>query len=139
MRAMIQPRADTAPSGVHIESVTTHRDARGSVFEPLNDAELAAQKNVHVVITAPNEVRGNHRHASAVEITTVVGPCLARLKEAGVIRDVEVPAGEIWRFVIPAGVAHAYRNTGSGPMMLISFSTQVHDPHATDTIRDPIL
>jgi dTDP-4-dehydrorhamnose 3,5-epimerase-like enzyme len=139
MRAMIQPRTDTAASGVHIESVTTHRDARGSVFEPLNDAELAAQKNVHVVITAPNEVRGNHRHASAVEITTVVGPCLVRLKEAGVIRDVEVPAGEIWRFVIPAGVAHAYRNTGTGPMMLISFSTQVHDPHATDTIREQIL
>jgi dTDP-4-dehydrorhamnose 3,5-epimerase-like enzyme len=139
MRAMIQPQADIAPSGVHIESVTTHRDGRGSVFEPLNDVELAAQKNVHVVITAPNEVRGNHRHANAVEITTVVGPCLARLKEAGVIRDVEVPAGETWRFVIPPGVAHAYRNTGSGPMMLISFSTQVHDPHATDTIREQIL
>jgi dTDP-4-dehydrorhamnose 3,5-epimerase-like enzyme len=136
---MIQPQADTAPSGVHIESVTTHRDPRGSVFEPLDEAELAAQKNVHVVITAPNEVRGNHRHATAVEITTVVGPCLARLKEAGVIRDVEVPAGEIWRFVIPPGVAHAYRNTGSGPMVLISFSSQVHDPRATDTIREQIL
>jgi dTDP-4-dehydrorhamnose 3,5-epimerase-like enzyme len=136
---MIQPQADTAPSGVHIESVTTHRDPRGSVFEPLDEAELAAQKNVHVVITAPNEVRGNHRHATAVEITAVVGPCLARLKEAGVIRDVEVPAGEIWRFIIPPGVAHAYRNTGSGPMVLISFSTQVHDPRATDTIREQIL
>jgi dTDP-4-dehydrorhamnose 3,5-epimerase-like enzyme len=136
---MIQPQADTAPSGVHIESVTTHRDPRGSVFEPLDEAQLAVQKNVHVVITAPNEVRGNHRHATAVEITTVVGPCLARLKEAGVIRDVEVPAGEIWRFVIPPGVAHAYRNTGSGPMVLISFSTQVHDPRATDTIREQIL
>ena len=137
---MIQPQADTAPSGVHIESVTTHRDPRGSVFEPLDEAELAAQKNVHVVITAPNEVRGNHRHATAVEITTVVGPCLARLKEAGVIRDVEVPAGEIWRFVIPPGVTHAYRNTGGAPpMVLISFSTQVHDPQASDTIREQIL
>jgi dTDP-4-dehydrorhamnose 3,5-epimerase-like enzyme len=136
---MIQPRADTAPSAVHIESVTSHRDARGSLFEPLNDVELAAQKNVHVAITAPNEVRGNHRHASAVEITAVLGPCLVRLKEAGVIRDVEVPAGETWRFIIPPGVAHAYRNTGSAPMVLISFSTQVHDPLATDTIREQIL
>jgi quercetin dioxygenase-like cupin family protein len=72
-------------------------------------------------------------------MTTVVGPCLVRLREAGALRDVEVPAGEVWRFTIPPGVAHAYRNTGSGPMMLISFSTQVHDPLATDTIRDPIL
>lgn len=134
---MIQSRVDTA--GVHIESVKTHRDTRGSVFEPLNDAELAVQKNVHVVITAPNEVRGNHRHASAVEITTTVGPCLARFKEAGVIRDVEVPAGETWRFVIPPGVVHAYRNTGSAPMVLISFSTEVHDPQATGTVREEIL
>jgi dTDP-4-dehydrorhamnose 3,5-epimerase-like enzyme len=137
---MVEPQgADAAPSAVHIESVKTHRDVRGSLFEPLNDVELAAQRNVHVVITAPNEVRGNHRHASAVEITTVVGPCLTRLKEHGVIRDVEVPAGETWRFIIPPGVAHAYRNTGSGPMVLICFSTHVHDPHATDTIREQIL
>ena len=124
---------------MHIESVKTHRDARGSLFEPLNEAELKSQRNVHMVLTAPNEVRGNHRHASAVEMTTVVGPCLVRLKEEGVLRDVEVPAGETWRFTIPPGVAHAYRNTGTEPMVLISFSTQVHDPNASDTTREQIL
>jgi dTDP-4-dehydrorhamnose 3,5-epimerase-like enzyme len=139
MRGMSEIQANLRATGVHIESVKTHRDVRGSLFEPLNDAELAAQRNVHVVLTAPNEVRGNHRHASAVEMTTVVGPCLVRLKEAGVIRDVEVPLGETWRFTIPPGVAHAYRNTGSEPMVLISFSTQVHDPNASDTIREQIL
>ena len=136
---MSETQANRLPAGVHIESVKTHRDARGSLFEPLNDAELAAQKNVHVVLTGPNEVRGNHRHASAVEMTTVVGPCLVRLKEAGVLRDVEVPAGETWRFTIPPGVAHAYRNTGSEPMVLISFSTEVHDPNASATTREQIL
>jgi dTDP-4-dehydrorhamnose 3,5-epimerase-like enzyme len=136
---MIQSRADTNPSRVHIESVDARRDARGSLFEPLNDAQLAAQKNVHVVLTGPNEVRGNHWHASAVEITTVVGPCLVRLKEAGTIRDVEVPAGETWRFTIPPGVVHAFRNTGDGVMVLISFSTEVHDPNATGTRREQIL
>lgn len=132
-------RSDARPAGVRIEPVKTHRDARGSLFEPLNDAELQSQRNVHVVLTAPNEVRGNHRHARAMEMTTLVGPCLVRLKEAGVIRDVEVPAGETWRFTIPPGVAHAYRNTGSEPMVLISFSTEVHDPSASDTIREQIL
>lgn len=126
-------------TAVRIESVKTHRDARGSLFEPLNDTELAAQRNVHVVLTQPGEVRGNHRHASAVEMTTVVGPCLVRLTESGVIRDLEVPAGETWRFTIPPGVAHAYRNTGREAMVLISFSTEVHDPAASDTTREPIL
>jgi dTDP-4-dehydrorhamnose 3,5-epimerase-like enzyme len=122
-----------------IEPVTTHRDPRGSVFEPLDDAELAAQKNVHVVITRPNEVRGNHVHNTATEITSVVGPCLVRLKEAGEIRDVQVPAGETWRFTIPPGVVHAFRNTGDEVMVLISFSTNLHDPTGADTLREKIL
>jgi dTDP-4-dehydrorhamnose 3,5-epimerase-like enzyme len=124
---------------VRIEAVKTHRDPRGAVFEPLNDAELAAQKNVHVVLTAPHEVRGNHVHERAVEITTVVGPCLVRLKEAGAVRDVEVPPGETWRFTIPPGVVHAYRNTGTATMVLVSFSTCPHDPNGGDTRREQIL
>ena|ERR1700722_3118985 len=127
------------PSRVCIESVKTHSDLRGSLFEPLDDVELAAQKNVHVVLTQPNEVRGNHVHERAVEMTSVVGPCLVRLKEADEVRDVEVPAGETWRFTIPPGVVHAYRNTGDSVMVLISFSTEVHDPNAAGTRREQIL
>jgi dTDP-4-dehydrorhamnose 3,5-epimerase-like enzyme len=122
-----------------VQSVKAHRDARGSVFEPLTDTELASQKNVHVVLTQPNEVRGNHAHRTAVETTSVVGPCLIRLKEAGVIRDLDVPEGEIWRLTIPPGVVHAFRNTGDSAMVLVSFSTNLHDPTGSDTIREQIL
>jgi len=127
------------PSRVVIQSVKTHQDARGSLFEPLTDAELSAQRNVHVVLTQPNEVRGNHVHRTAVETTSVVGPCQIRLKEAGEVRDIQVPAGEVWRLTIPPGVVHAYRNTGTGPMVLISFSTNLHDPAGSDTVREQIL
>jgi dTDP-4-dehydrorhamnose 3,5-epimerase-like enzyme len=126
-------------SAVLIEPVKTHRDPRGALFEPLSDAELTAQKNVHVVLTMPNEVRGNHRHLTATETTTVVGPCLVRLKEPAGVRDVRVPAGEIWRFTIPPGVLHAFHNTGSGVMVLVSFSTILHDPGGSDTIRETLL
>ena len=122
-----------------VQSVKTHRDARGCLFEPLTDAELASQKNVHVVLTQPNEVRGNHVHRTAVETTSVVGPCLIRLKEDGSIRDLEVPAGETWRLTIPPGVAHAFRNTGESMMVLVSFSTNLHDPTGSDTQREQIL
>src|ERR1700737_4348509 len=98
-------------SRVVVQSVKTHRDARGSLFEPLSDAELAGQKNVHVVLTQPNEVRGNHVHQTAVETTSVVGPCLIRLKENGSIRDLEVPAGEARRLTITPGVVPALRHT----------------------------
>jgi dTDP-4-dehydrorhamnose 3,5-epimerase-like enzyme len=130
---------DDSPMRARIESVKTFRDPRGSLFEPLDDAELAAQRNVHVVLTEPQEVRGNHVHETATETTTVVGPCLVRLKEAEAIRDVEVPAGEAWKFTIPPGVVHAYRNTGDATMVLVSFSTNLHDPNASDTRREQIL
>jgi dTDP-4-dehydrorhamnose 3,5-epimerase-like enzyme len=126
-------------SRVAVQTVKTFRDARGSLFEPLSDAELAGQKNVHVVLTQPNEVRGNHVHRTAVETTSVVGPCLIRLKEAGAIRDLDVPAGEIWRLTIPPGVVHAFRNTGESMMVLVSFSTHLHDPAGSDTEREHIL
>jgi UDP-2-acetamido-2,6-beta-L-arabino-hexul-4-ose reductase len=126
-------------SRVTVQPVKTHRDARGSVFEPLTDADLAGQKNVHVVLTGPNEVRGNHAHRTAVETTTMMGPCLIRLKEAGAIRDLEVPAGEVWRLTIPPGVVHAFRNTGESTLMLVSFSTNLHDPAGSDTVREQIL
>ncbi len=124
---------------VLIAPVKTFKDARGALFEPLTDAELTAQKNVHVVLTQPNEVRGNHLHLTAVETTSVVGPCQVRLEEQGAIRDIEVPPGEIWRFTIPPGVTHAYRNTGNAVMVLVSFSTNVHDPGGADTRRKQIL
>jgi len=122
-----------------VERLQAHRDARGSLFEPLNDRELASQKNVHVVLTEPGGVRGNHFHRTSVEITAVVGPCLVRLKELEQVRDIEVPAGEIWRFTIPPGVVHAYRNTGAGQMVLVSFNTGLHDPANPDTVREALL
>jgi dTDP-4-dehydrorhamnose 3,5-epimerase-like enzyme len=125
--------------GTIIEVLQTHRDSRGSLFEPLNDQELARQKNVHVVLTEPGGVRGNHFHRTAVEMTAVVGPCQVRLKESNQIREVEVPAGEIWRFTIPPGVVHAYRNTGASPMVLVSFNTSLHDPANPDTVREALL
>ena len=133
----------TAVSGpvsrVRIEPLGTFRDARGCLFEPLNAAELADQRNVHVVLTAPGAVRGNHLHRAATEVTAVVGPCLVRFSEDGVTHDVEVPSGEVWRFTIPPGIAHAYRNTGDQLMTLVSFSSQAHDPASPDTERTTVL
>jgi len=126
-------------AGVQIEVLKAFRDARGSLFEPLNELGLAAQKNVHVVLTRPGEVRGNHSHQRSTETTTVVGPCLVRLKGPAGLRDVAIPADEVWRFTILPGIAHAYRNTGHQLMAMVSFSTEVHDAGSGDTLREVIL
>ena len=122
-----------------IETVGTHRDARGALFEPVDDTHLVGKRNAHVVLTEPGCVRGNHYHRVGTEIAVVTGPAQIRLREGGVLRDVVVPAGETWRFTIPPGVTHAYRNTGTGTMFLIGFNSERHNPAAPDTVREEIL
>jgi dTDP-4-dehydrorhamnose 3,5-epimerase-like enzyme len=119
--------------------IHTLRDARGALFEPLDAEGLADKRNVHVVITAPGTVRGNHRHLAGTEVAVLVGPALARFKENGQIRDFEVPGGETWQFVIPPGVVHAYKNPGPEPLVIVAFNTLPHDPTNANTVREEIL
>lgn len=122
-----------------IESLPMHRDARGGVFEPLAPPDLAGQRNVHVVLTEPGAVRGNHYHRLGTEVLTVMGPALVRTRQGTEVTDTEVTAGEVVRFTIPPGVAHAIRNTGSSPVVLVSFNTELHDPRDPDVVREVLI
>jgi dTDP-4-dehydrorhamnose 3,5-epimerase-like enzyme len=124
---------------VRVDVLAGFRDPRGLVFEPLPAAEIAGYRNVHVVISVPGAIRGNHRHVHGREITTVVGPMLVRVREAETVRDLNVPTGEVWRFDFPAGVAHAFKNTGAQPSVLASFNTEEHDPAHPDVERDVLI
>lgn len=121
------------------EVLTVHRDARGAVFEPLASDSLMSQRNVHVVLSEPGQIRGNHVHRLGTEVLVVQGPALVRMRAGGDPRDSVVPAGEVHRFVIPPGVAHAIRQEGPGQGLLIGFNTHAHDPQAPDTYPDPLL
>ncbi|HEX8203428.1 MAG TPA: hypothetical protein VF590_23330 [Isosphaeraceae bacterium] len=122
-----------------IESVTFPTDARGLVLEPIGPDDLPRQRNVHLTLTGPGCVRGNHYHERGAEITVVLGPALARYRDAGAVRDFPIPEGRAYRFTIPPGVAHAFRNTGTEPMVLIGFNTAVHDLDRPDVVRDMLM
>jgi dTDP-4-dehydrorhamnose 3,5-epimerase-like enzyme len=124
---------------VRIDILTSHRDTRGAVFEPLPGDEIANYRNMHVVVSEPGAIRGNHFHVHGTEITAVAGPTLVRFREAGALRDVQVPAGEVWRFTFPPGVPHAFCNTGDRTAVLASFNTEEHDPDAPDAVREVLL
>lgn len=126
-------------SRVLIDQPRVSRDPRGLVFEPLPGGSLGAQRNVHVVLTEPGCVRGNHFHQRGTEVATITGPALVRLREEGALRDVLVPAGEIWRLTIPPGVSHAFQNTGPQPLLLVCFNTEAHDPEQPDVFRDELI
>ena len=128
-------------SQVVITKLRVHADARGAVFEPLEPELLTGWRNVHAVLTEPGAVRGNHRHLRGTEVSTLLGAALVRYREGDQNRDVRevrevlVPEGEVWRFHFPPGVAHAFKNTGQRPLLLVSFNTELHDPAGPDAER----
>src|SRR4051812_32420318 len=117
---------------IKIDVLRVAKDTRGYVFEPMEGDKLGQFRNVHVVYTVPGVVRGNHRHLVGTEVSSVSGPMLVRYRHDGVIHDVHVPIGEVWRFEFPPGVAHAFRNDGTEPSMLAAFNTEAHDPDRPD-------
>jgi len=124
---------------VGIEKLTMHSDARGAVVEPLAASALAAQQNVHIVVSQPGAVRGNHYHRVGTERITVIGPALARFREGSEISDIVIEAGEAVRFTIPPGISHAVKNTGAHPCVMVAFNTAAHDRNAPDTFRDVLI
>jgi len=122
-----------------IERLEPREDLRGTVLEPLGPSELATQRNVHVVISSPGAVRGNHYHERGTEIMTVYGPAHVRLRDDDETTDVRAASGEVLRITIPPGVGHAVRNVGDRPMLIVSFNTEPHDHDAPDVVRDMLL
>ena len=124
---------------VKIEELSLHSDARGCVFEPLVASELGTQRNVHIVLTEPGHIRGNHYHVRGTEILAVVGPALVRFKENGQISEIEVAEKHAIRLTIPPGIAHAIKNSGTTTGLLIGFNTVEHDPAQPDVVRDMLI
>ncbi|MCF8128291.1 MAG: WxcM-like domain-containing protein [Deltaproteobacteria bacterium] len=124
---------------VKIESIKGHWDARGLVFEPVKRDQLAYQQNMHVVVSAPGAVRGNHYHLQGTEIIAITGPSLVRIKENDQIRDVKIHENEIFAFTFPPGISHAIQNTGKEAHVMAAFNTLTHDPNHPDTVEDILI
>lgn len=124
---------------VTIERLTFPTDARGLVFEPIGPDDLPHQRNVHVALTLPGHVRANHYHLAGLEITVVLGPALFRYRDGQEIRDLNVAEGEAYRITIPAGISHAFKNTGSVPQLIVAFNTVPHDPANPGVVRDVLI
>lgn len=124
---------------VNKQTVKRHTDQRGFVFEPIEEKWIANQKNVHVVISRPGAVRGNHYHETGTETLVVCGPALAKIRHGHETDEFRIPDGKTVRLVIPAGISHAIQNTGSVDSLLVAFNTCTHDPANPDTVEDILI
>jgi UDP-2-acetamido-2,6-beta-L-arabino-hexul-4-ose reductase len=124
---------------VRVEPIALHRDSRGTVFEPFEPAWLLSQRNLHVVVTEPGCVRGNHYHILATEVITVQGPALVRLRDGQGVHDQLLPDGAVIRLTIPPRVAHAIQNLGTRPMLLVVSSDLAYDAKAPDVVTENLI
>lgn len=124
---------------IRIEPVSFSADARGLVVEPLGPDDLPMQRNAHLVITGPGKVRGNHYHRRGTEVTLALGPALLRYRDGDEVRDFHIPEGQAYRITILPGLAHAFQNTGTAPLVLLGFNTEAHDPENPDVVRDVLI
>jgi dTDP-4-dehydrorhamnose 3,5-epimerase-like enzyme len=124
---------------VTIEKIDIKIDERGSVFEPLNGKEVSDQKNIHVVLTEPGYVRGNHFHQKGKEILTVKGPALIRVRTQRGIEDIDVLDRDVIKITIPPGISHAIKNTGDQVNLLVAFNSLEHDQDNPDVIEDILI
>lgn len=108
-------------------------------MEPIGPDDLPKQRNVHLTLTEPGCIRGNHYHERGTEVSVVLGPALLRYRDEGEVRDFEVPDGQAFRVTIQPGIAHAFQNTGTKPLLLLGFNTEEHDPKSPDVVRDVLI
>jgi UDP-2-acetamido-2,6-beta-L-arabino-hexul-4-ose reductase len=124
---------------VSIEKIDLSADRRGFVFMALPGDRLTEQRNVHIAVTQPGCVRGNHYHQSGTEVLILFGPGLVRLRDQSKIEDITVAEGEVVRFTLPPGVSHALKNIGAQPTTLIAFSTAAQIEHRSETVADVLI
>ena len=124
---------------VTIDELKLNLDDRGVVFEPVDLERLALQRNVHVVVSQPGVVRGNHYHLQGTEIIVVMGPALVRFKDDDEIRNIDVPAAKAYRFTFPPHVPHAFKSLGKEPNIMVAFNTCLHDPDNPDTVPETLI
>jgi dTDP-4-dehydrorhamnose 3,5-epimerase-like enzyme len=124
---------------IAIEALSFPTDVRGLVLEPVGPSDLPHQQNVHLAVTGPGHIRGNHYHVTGTEIAVVLGPALFRYREGGEIRDLLVDEGQAYRLTIPPGIPHAFKNPGTSPMVIVAFNTVAHDPANPNVVREVLI
>ncbi len=111
-------------------------DERGWAFFPFQDFTGQTPDcdltSLHVVRTEPGHVRGNHRHPETDEWLHLFGARALVCWEEDGCQGEALLDGDDYLLHIPAGVAHAVKNIGDGPLFLVAFRDKAVAPPHTE-------
>jgi dTDP-4-dehydrorhamnose 3,5-epimerase len=124
--------------GVVVRDLRKFEDARGWLAELFRDDEVAAEFRpamAYISTTLPGLQRGPHEHADQADYFCFIGPSNFKLRlwdnrpgSATFGNVLTLLAGEDApkSVIIPAGVAHAYRNVGCAPGVVINLPNRLY-------------
>lgn len=134
--------------GVRARQLTRREDERGWLLKLLMREHIEGPLEfgeIYVTTATPGQVKGNHFHERATEWFYVLqgsAQMATRVMETGESALTELSAERPCIIEVAPGVAHAFRNNGSSPMMLFAYANDPYDYNAPDehriTLLDPV-
>jgi dTDP-4-dehydrorhamnose 3,5-epimerase len=124
--------------GVEIRELDVFEDERGSLVKILKKEYLGGAEigEIYMTMSAPGVTRGNHYHKKTTEWFCVIkGEACLYLSDivSGEKREIKIDKGVMVLVKVPAGVAHAVRNTGAGWMSMIAIADRAYQEYDPDT------
>ncbi len=139
VRALYATYVSYLEPGRQAYALDVKSDDRGSLAEFLKSPHFG---QIFVSRTKPGITRGNHyHHTKAEKFMVVEGEGIIRLRQIHGDSVVEFRVrGDEYRVVdIPPGYTHSIENVGKDEMVTLFWSSEVFDPGAPDTFRDPVI
>jgi len=90
----------------------------------------------------PGVIKGNHYHRRKTEWFCLIkgrADLFLRPVKGGDARKVELADDRLRMVKIPPGIVHAFRNTGSGEMILLAYISEEFNPDDPDTFQEKII
>jgi dTDP-4-dehydrorhamnose 3,5-epimerase len=133
--------------GVVVKPLRLLRDERGWLMEILrrDDPHFRAFGQVYVTVARPGVVKAWHAHERQTDhLAVVAGEARIALYDAregsptrGNVVDVVGGEANPVLVIVPPGVYHGFKSTGSAPAYVVNVPTELYDYEGPDEFRRP--
>jgi len=131
---------------VRVVELDKKADERGYFCELIQGRDVSMLNGFGLVYisqaAASGVIKGNHYHRRKTEWFCVIkGIAELYLKDKTNSTTMKIEMGEedLKMVEVPPGIVHAFKNIGSGEMILLAYISESYDPLDPDTFMEKIL
>jgi len=131
---------------VRVVELKKKSDDRGYFCELIQGRDVSVRNGFGLVYitqaAASGVIKGNHYHRRKTEWFCVIkGSAELYLKDNNDSSTMNIEMGEedLKMVEVPPGIIHAFKNIGSGEMILLAYISESYDPDNPDTFIEKII